>query len=41
MAMSEQILSLLSEEEFQIQDKECVNISFPDFWGLFEQITKE
>lgn len=41
MAMSEQILSLLSEEEFVIKERDCVNISFPDFWELLEQATKE
>ncbi|MBQ7792771.1 MAG: 3-phosphoshikimate 1-carboxyvinyltransferase [Clostridia bacterium] len=40
MAMSEQILSLMSQEEFVIKDKDCVAISFPDFWELLERVTK-
>ena len=41
MAMSEQILSLVSKEEFIIKDKDCVAISFPDFWKLMESVTEE
>ncbi len=38
MAMSAAILSYLSEEEFIIKDRECVNISFPDFFDILKQI---
>ena len=40
MAMSAAILSCLSDEEFIIKDRECVNISFPEFWELIEKVTK-
>ena len=39
MAMSEMILSLVSKEEFSIKEKECVSISFPDFWETLSHIT--
>ncbi len=38
MAMSEKILSLVSQEAFVINDADCVVISFPDFWEKLDEI---
>lgn len=38
MAMSEKILSLVSNEEFEIKDADCVAISFPEFWETLEKV---
>lgn len=40
MAMSQQILSLVSKEEFVIKDAGCVAISFPDFWQKLDSVTE-
>lgn len=40
IAMSLAIASLITDGDTEISDKECVNISFPDFWNIFEKIQK-
>ncbi len=38
IAMSLAIASLVAEGNTEIKDKDCVNISFPEFWNLFSEI---
>ena len=40
IAMSLAIASLVAEGNTEIIDKECVNISFPEFWNILGKITK-
>ena len=40
IAMSLAIASLVAEGSTEIIDKECVNISFPNFWNIFGKMTK-
>jgi len=38
IAMSLAIVSLVADGDTEILDKDCVNISFPEFWNLFKKI---
>jgi len=40
IAMSLAIASLVAEGNTEIIDRECVNISFPEFWNILGKITK-
>ncbi|MDD5686802.1 MAG: 3-phosphoshikimate 1-carboxyvinyltransferase [Elusimicrobia bacterium] len=40
IAMSLAIASLVADGDTEIKDKECVNISFPEFWNILKNITK-
>ena len=40
IAMSLAIASLVAEGNTEISDKDCVNISFPNFWEILRKIIK-
>lgn len=40
MAMSLAVASLVADGVTEIKDRDCVKISFPDFWELFSELTK-
>ncbi len=41
MAMALEVADLVTEGEVELDDKECVNISFPGFFSLLESIRQE